>query len=215
MVLVQKLKGSWLRIATHVGALLPLVLLAWAYVQDRLTVDPVREITLRTGRGALILLTLSLACTPAHTLLGRGQSKPAQNLRQQVIRVRRPLGLYAFLHASLHLSTFVGLDYGFDLALIGEEILQKRFIQVGLLAFLILVPLAVTSTRGWRRRLGKNWRRLHRLVYVAALFAVLHFLWLVKADLRRPLIYGTAIAVLLAARIPRIVKAEARTTNET
>jgi sulfoxide reductase heme-binding subunit YedZ len=191
---MQKLKAHWLQVLTHVGALVPLGIWAWDYAQRQLTANPIREITIRTGRGALVLLLLSLACTPVYTLCG---FEPA-------LRLRRPLGLYAFLYAGLHGLAFVGLDYGFDLALIGQELLEKRFVQVGVLAFLILVPLAITSTRGWAARLGKNWKRLHRLVYLAALLAGVHFLWAVKADVRAPLLYGAALAVLLIARIPAV-----------
>jgi len=194
---MQKLKAHWLQILTHVGALLPLVILAWDYAQNQLTANPIREITIRTGRSAIVLLLLSLACTPIYSLSGF----------QPVRRLRRPLGLYAFLYAGLHGLTFVGLDYGFDLVLIGQELLQKRFVQVGVLAFLILVPLAITSTRGWVARLGKNWKRLHRLVYLAALLAGVHFLWAVKANVRVPLLYGAALAVLLVARIPAVQNA--------
>jgi sulfoxide reductase heme-binding subunit YedZ len=194
---MQKLKAHWLQILTHVGALLPLAILAWDYAQNQLTANPIREITIRTGRSAIVLLLLSLACTPIYTLFGFAP----------VLRLRRPLGLYAFLYAGLHGLTFVGLDYGFDLALIGQELLQKRFVQVGVLAFLILVPLAITSTRGWVARLGKNWKRLHRLVYLAALLAGVHFLWAVKADVRVPLLYGAVLAVLLVARIPAVQNA--------
>ena len=194
---MQKLKAHWLQILTHVGALLPLGILAWDYAQNQLTANPIREITIRTGRSAIVLLLLSLACAPIYSLSGF----------QPVRRLRRPLGLYAFLYAGLHGLTFVGLDYGFDFALIGQELLQKRFVQVGVLALLILVPLAITSTRGWVARLGKNWKRLHRLVYLAALLAGVHFLWAVKADVRAPLLYGAALAVLLIARIPAVQNA--------
>jgi len=141
MVLAERLKARWLQIVTHIAALLPLALLVWDYAQDQLTADPIREITLRTGRYALILLILSLACTPVHIVFGF----------KRVLRVRRALGLYAFLYASLHLLTFVGLDYGFDFALVGRAILEKRFVQIGFLTFLILLPLAITSTRGWMK----------------------------------------------------------------
>jgi sulfoxide reductase heme-binding subunit YedZ len=140
------------------------------------------------------LLVLSLACTPINSVFG---FKP-------VLRVRRALGLYAFMYVSLHFLIFVGLDYGFDLALIREAVLEKRYALVGFAAFLILLPLAVTSTKGWMRRLGRLWKRLHRVVYLAALLAVLHFVWLVKSDVREPLIYGAVVGVLLVLRITRV-----------
>jgi hypothetical protein len=131
MVLIRERRWRWLLVLTHILALAPLALLAWDYTQDRLTANPIREITLRTGRYALILLILSLACTPIDILTG---FKP-------VLRLRRPLGLYAFLYASLHLLTFAGLDYSFDLGLIAGEVTEKSFVQVGLLAFLVLLSL--------------------------------------------------------------------------
>jgi sulfoxide reductase heme-binding subunit YedZ len=191
---VKKSTERFLQILTHLGALTPLAVLTWDYAQNQLSVDPIREITLRTGKAALVLLVLSLAITPVHILFG---TRP-------VLKLRRPLGLYAFLYASLHGLTFVGLDYGFNLGLILQEVLQKRFVQAGILAFLLLLPLAITSTRGWMRRLGKNWKRLHRLVYLAALAVVVHFVWLAKGDIREPLIYAAAVVVLLLVRLPPV-----------
>jgi sulfoxide reductase heme-binding subunit YedZ len=191
---VKKSTERFLQILTHLGALTPLAVLTWDYAQNQLSVDPIREITLRTGKAALVLLVLSLAITPVHILFG---TRP-------VLKLRRPLGLYAFLYASLHGLTFVGLDYGFNLGLILQEVLQKRFVQAGILAFLLLLPLAITSTRGWMRRLGKNWKRLHRLVYPAALAVVVHFVWLAKGDIREPLIYAAAMVVLLLVRLPPV-----------
>jgi sulfoxide reductase heme-binding subunit YedZ len=124
--------------------------------------------------------------------------------------VRRALGLYTFLYVSLHFATFVWLDYGFDLALLQEAIFAQRYVVVGFAAGLILLTLAVTSTRGWKRRLGKNWKRLHRLIYLASVLAIVHFAWLVK-DLREPLRYGLVVAVLLVLRIPRVRQAVSRT----
>ena len=189
---MKKLKEDWLQILTHVAALAPLALMAWDYAQGQLSANPIREVTLRTGRAALILLVLSLACTPVHILF---KFRPA-------LKLRRPLGLYAFLYAALHGLTFVGLDYGFDPELVLEEIVQRRFVQAGIVAFLLLVPLAITSTKGWVRRLGKNWKRLHRLVYLAAMIALLHFVWLAKGDIRRPLAYGAVVVLLLVIRLP-------------
>ena len=193
---VRKPEGRWVLVLTHVAALAPLVLLLWDWAGGRLSFNPVREITLRTGRYALIALILSLACTPVYLV---SRFRP-------LLRMRRAFGLYAFTYAGLHLLTFVGLDFGFNLGFIVDEIAQRRFIQVGLLSFLIMLPLAVTSSRWWIRRLGRNWKRLHRLVYLAALLAVLHFFWVVKGDVRRPVIYGSILAILLLARVPIIQK---------
>jgi sulfoxide reductase heme-binding subunit YedZ len=190
---MDKLKAHWLQIVTHVGALLPLTRLIWEYWQDLFIVDPVLEITSRTGKTALILLLLSLACTPINTVLGF----------KSVLRVRRALGLYAFMYAGLHFLTFVGLDYRFDFTLLGPAIFEQRYVLAGLAAFLLLLPLAITSTRGWQKRLGKNWKWLHRLIYLAGVLVIVHFLWLVK-DSREPLQYGAILASLLIMRIPRV-----------
>jgi sulfoxide reductase heme-binding subunit YedZ len=139
-----------------------------------------------------VLLVLSLACTPANRLLGW----------RWATGLRRPLGLYAFFYAVLHLLVFVAVDYGFDVGLIGQAIAEKRYVLAGLASFLLLLPLALTSTRGAQRRLGRWWRQLHRLVYPAAILAVLHFLWLSKTA-REPLLYGAVLLALLAVRTLR------------
>lgn len=187
------LGARWLRILVHAGGLLPLVWIAWRYSQGLFLIDPVREITAVTGRTALVLLTVMLACTPISAIFGW----------KQVLRVRRALGLYAFLYASLHLATFVWLDYGFDLELLAGAVLAQRYVVPGLVSGLILLALAITSTRGWQQRLGRSWKRLHRLAYLAGILAVVHFAWLVK-DIRVPLRYGAVLALLLILRLPRI-----------
>ena len=187
-------RANWLQVLTHVGALLPLARLGWYYWQG-LFIDLVKKVTTTTGRAALVLLVLSLAATPISAILGI----------RKVLRVRRALGLYAFLYAALHFLTFIGLDYGFDLGLLGPAIFSQRFVLAGMATLLLLLPLAITSTRGWQRRLGKNWKRLHRLAYVAGILAVVHFVWVVK-DAREPLRYGAVVGILLIARIPWVRK---------
>jgi sulfoxide reductase heme-binding subunit YedZ len=196
MVLLGKLRTHWLQILVHVAALLPLAWTVWQYTQGLFLVDPVREITTRTGRTALVLLVLSLACTPLYTVFGL----------KQALRVRRPLGLYAFLYASLHFATFVWLDYGLDLELLWRAVFDQRYVLAGFAAGLLMLVLAVTSSRGWQKRLGKNWKRLHRLAYLAGILAVIHFAWLVK-DILIPLRYGAVLAVLLLLRLPPVRKA--------
>ncbi len=193
-----------LRIITHIGALLPLVLLVWDFAHGGLTVNPIKEITLRTGKSTLVLLLLSLAVTPINIVFGI----------KQVLRLRRLLGLYAFMYACLHFLTFVGLDYGFNLDLIQEDIFQKRFALVGLAAFLSLLLLAVTSNVRWMNRLGKNWERLHWLIYLAAVLAVTHFTMQTRADLREPLLYVAMVVLLLIVRLPGIRKAISRVRHQ-
>ncbi|MCS7062233.1 MAG: protein-methionine-sulfoxide reductase heme-binding subunit MsrQ [Anaerolineae bacterium] len=190
---------SWLRtngfvVISHASACLPLLVLIWDSASGNLSVNPIQDATFRTGKAALLMLMLSLACTPLHTVTG---FKPA-------LRMRNWFGLYAFLYAGLHFLVFSALDFGLDWVLIGREIVEKRYILAGLAALVILVPLAVTSTQGWQRRLGKMWKRLHRLAYLAGVLAVLHYVWLVKSDVREPLLWSTVLAVLLILRIPRV-----------
>ena len=193
---VAYIRKNWVWILANVGGLTPLVLLIWGYSSGR-WIDPVAEVTSRTGSAAILMLVASLAVTPVNTVLGWRQILPA----------RKPLGLYAFLYAALHLLNFIGMDYGFSLqAFLDDALLQKRYMIVGFSAFFILLPLAITSTKGWMKRLGKNWKRLHQLVYVAGILAVLHFLWLVKIDITEPAIYGAILALLLILRVPQIRK---------
>ena len=188
---------KWLNISTHAASVGPFALLIWNYWHNQMTVNPIQYLTFWTGKAALVLLVLTLACTPVNTLFGF----------RQVLALRKPLGLYAFAYACLHLLTFVGLDYGFDIGLLEEAVLEKRYALAGFAAFLSLVPLAITSTRGWMKRLGKNWKRLHRLIYIAGLLAVVHFVWSVKSDIREPLAYGTAVAFLLVFRLAKVREA--------
>ena len=191
---MRPLKVSWLTIVTHIIALAPLVALLWAFWQRRLGPDLIGEATRRTGRYALFFLMLSLTPTVISRLSGW----------KKVLRVRRTLGLYAFMYVAIHLFMHVGLDYGFDLGLFIETLPESPFILAGLAAWLILVPLAITSTTGWVRRLGRNWARLHRLVYLAGALAVIHYAWHFKELRIQPLLVGIALALLLLARFSPI-----------
>jgi sulfoxide reductase heme-binding subunit YedZ len=197
------IKFDWLRLLAHAGALVPLATLVFDAVTDRLSVNPIQDITFRTGRSALVLLVLSLACTPANTVLGL----------KRALSVRRALGVYACLYAGLHFLTFVYLDYGLDLELIGQTIAEKRYVLVGFAAFLILLPMALTSTKGWMKRLGKRWKVLHRGVYLAAPLAVIHFVWLVKSDISEPARFGIVVLVLLGLRVPFVRRAASGLRN--
>ncbi len=171
-------------------ALLPLAGLALGAARGSLGANPVETITHVTGEWALRLLLLTLVVTPLRRMTGWAFLAPW----------RRSLGLLAFGYATLHFATFLALDLGFDLSFLGEEVLERPYVTLGFSALVLLTPLALTSTRGWQRRLGRRWVTLHRLVYVAAGLAVLHFVWLVKADLAEPLAYAAVLVVLLAAR---------------
>jgi len=187
---MNKFKMTPLQIAAHIAALIPLVLLLWDLWQGNLGPDVIREATLRTGKAALVLLIASLACTPVNILFGY---KP-------VLKLRRPLGLYSFMYASIHFAIFIGVDYFFNIELIWEALFEKRFALVGLATGTILLALAITSTLGWQRRLKKNWKRLHRFVYLAGMLAVLHFIWLVKQGVWEPYVWAGVVLLLLALR---------------
>ncbi len=174
----------------HALALLPLALLVRGVVNDSLGADPVAEITHATGTWALRLLLVGLALTPLRRLLG--QTWP--------IRFRRLVGLYAFFYACLHLATWLVLDLGGFWTQVFDDLVKRPYIMLGFAAWLCLLPLAITSTRGWMRRLGRRWGQLHRLVYGAGVLAVAHYLWLVKADLREPLVYAAILGLLLGLR---------------
>jgi methionine sulfoxide reductase heme-binding subunit len=174
------------------ACLAPVAWLAWAAVEGRLGANPISEITKETGTWTLRFVVLTLAITPIRKLTG-------WNL---LVRYRRMLGLFAFFYGTLHLVTYVWLDQFFDVGSIIKDVFKRPFITVGFAAFLLMVPLALTSTTGWIRRLGgKRWQALHRLVYATAVLGVVHYWWLVKADISRPLAYGAIVATLLAARL--------------
>ena len=187
---------TWLQIVTHLGALAPLAVMIWDGAHNGLTVNPIQSLTFRTGKTALVLLVLSLCCTPLNSIFGF----------HQAIKLRRPLGVYAALYACGHFSIFL-LDYNFDPAMLYDAIFEKRYALVGFAAFLILLPLALTSTKGWQKRMGKNWTRLHKYVYLAAPLVIVHFVWLVKADIRQPLEFGAVVVALLVVRIPVVKRA--------
>lgn len=187
----QLTAGRWIRPLAWVGGLVPLVLLVAGAFTGGLGADPIDYVTLRTGFASLLMLMLSLAVTPLRRLTGWNWLAPA----------RRTLGLCAFLYVCLHLLTYM-VDQGFAWSYILEDVAKRPYVTAGFTAFLLLLPLALTSTRASIRRLGKRWQKLHRLVYLAAGLGVLHFLWLVKSDLREPLIFAAAFALLMALRIP-------------
>lgn len=186
------LRRHWLVWATQAGAVLPLLWTAWDWQVGNLSINPIDDLTDRTGVTALNLLLLSLAVTPLQTVTGLRSLTP----------LRKPLGLWAFAYAVIHLLIFIGLDYGFDWRLIWLDGLPtKLYIVAGLAALLILTPLAITSTRGWMKRLGKWWKHLHRLAYLAGILAVVHYIWVAKVAYGAPTLYAVMLAVLLAARI--------------
>jgi len=169
----------------------PVALLAWSFANNRLGADPIAEITHTTGDWTLRFLCITLAVTPLRRLARL----------PWLIRYRRMLGLFAFFYGTLHLTTYVWFDQFFDWHAMVKDVYKRPFITAGFTAFLLMVPLAVTSTAGMIRRLGgRRWQALHRLVYASAVIGVIHYLWLVKADRRIPLRYAAIVGVLLGCR---------------
>ena len=180
------------RILVPLLGTLPLVGLVVAFYFDNLGADPVEKVTHETGEWALRLLLLTLLITPLRKWTGWSWLAPH----------RRTLGLLCFLYATIHFTTYLVFVLGFDFGFLGEDIVERPYITVGFATFVMLFSLAATSTRGAMRRLKKRWVSLHRLVYLAGVGAVIHFIWLVKADLREPLVYASVLLLLLATRVP-------------
>jgi sulfoxide reductase heme-binding subunit YedZ len=191
-VAVRRRALAWLNPAVLVGALAPAALILERARTGELGPNPIAEALNELGLMALVLLLASLACTPLRTV--GGWTWPA--------RIRRLLGLLAFGYAALHVAVYVGLDQGLDLRGLLVDVVKRKFIFVGFAAFVMLLPLASTSTNASVRRLGYvRWSRLHMLVYPAAICAVIHFIWRVKKDLREPLVYAAILALLLVVRV--------------
>ncbi len=187
-----------LQILVHIGGWFPLVWLAWDFWNNNLTANPIQAVEQRTGKYALFFLVLSLACSPLVSIAGW----------KELIPRRKALGNYGFFYAFVHVLTFIGIDYGFNFNYIVRDVGTKSYILVGLTAFLSLAPLAITSFSYWMKRLGKNWKRLHRLVYLISPLVILHFALAVKGDITRlsgnlgePLQYAFVVSLLLIARI--------------
>jgi sulfoxide reductase heme-binding subunit YedZ len=174
------------------AGLLPAARLVWLGLHNRLGANPIEFITHETGDWTLIFLVLTLSVTPVRRLLGR----------PELIRYRRMLGLFAFFYGCLHFTTYIWLDKFFDIAAMLKDIRKRKFITIGFTGFVLMLPLALTSTAGWIRRLGgRRWQMLHRLIYLSAIAGVVHYYWLVKSDIRKPVFYGTLVALLLLYRL--------------
>lgn len=181
----------WLKRAVFLACLVPLAQLLYDAYTDNLGANPIEAITHFTGDWTLIMLLASLSVTPLRKLTGWNN----------LIKFRRLLGLFAFFYTILHFMTYMVLDHFFDFQAIVKDIIKRPYVTAGFTAFVLMIPLAITSTAGMIRRLGKRWQKLHRLVYIAAIAGVVHFYWLVKADIRRPLQYGAVLALLLGYRL--------------
>lgn len=153
--------------------------------------NPVQEVLHSMGKSGLNLLLITLAVTPVRKL----------TKQNWLLRLRRMLGLFSVFYLVLHLLTYIGLDRGFDFPSLIVDVTERPYITAGMLALTLMIPLAITSTRGWQRRLGRNWTRLHRLVYASAILGVVHFWWQVKADIREPMVYAALLGILLGYRV--------------
>lgn len=185
------LRSRWSKPLVFLLCLLPLAWLIAGAFRDKLGANPIEYITHSTGDWTLRFLLITLAITPVRRIF----SQP------DLIRFRRMLGLWAFFYGCLHLITWVWFDRFFDLQEMWADLTKRRFITAGMAGFVLMIPLAVTSTTGWIRRLGRNWAKLHRLVYLSALAGVVHYWWLVKSDIRLPLMYGVILGLLLVVRL--------------
>jgi len=186
------LTSKWTKVAIFLICLIPFADLVWRSIHSELGANPVEFLQHATGDWTLRFLIFTLCITPFRKLF---------NL-PDLIRLRRMLGLFAFFYVCLHFITYLGPDQQFDLAGMWKDVAKRPFITVGFTAFVLLIPLAITSTAGWIRRLGgKRWQMLHRSIYFAAVLGVIHYYWLVKSDVREPLFYGTLVAILLLWRL--------------
>lgn len=179
------------KFALFVVCLIPAILLGWNFYHDQLGANPFEVLTRNSGLWTLRFLLLTLLMSPLRGLLH--QPWP--------LRLRRMLGLYSFFYACLHLLTYLWFDQFFDWREIANDIIERPFITAGISAWILLVPLALTSTNAMMRRLGRRWKQLHRSIYLIAILGVLHFTWLVKADLREPLLYAGILTFLLGYRL--------------
>ena len=200
---MKKPRFSLLQVLVHIGGWAPLAVITYNFFTHHLTANPIQAIEQQTGIQALTFLLLSLACTPLSSVFGW----------HALTQRRRALGNYAFLYAAVHVLTFLGLDYGFNLWSIWLDVGTKWYIIIGLTAFLLMVPLAFTSFNYWMKRLGKDWKRLHKIVYVISPLVAIHFLLSVKGDIfnfrgniSEPVLYGSIALVLLVLRIPWVKK---------
>jgi sulfoxide reductase heme-binding subunit YedZ len=195
------LSNRWTKVVLFVLCLVPLAWLGGFAYRQELTANPIEFITHYTGDWTIRFLLITLGVTPLRKLF---------NL-PQLARFRRMLGLFAFFYGCLHLTTWLWLDKFFDLSEMWKDVVKRRFITAGMTAFLLMLPLAITSTAGWVRRLGfVRWQRLHRLIYFSALAGVIHYYWLVKSDVRLPLMYAAIWAVLMLYRLGAWLRSQPR-----
>jgi len=201
---MNKARFTPLQIAMHVYAWSVIVILLFKFFTDGFSANPIQDLERATGRHAITMLVLALACTPINTIF-----KWSEPLKR-----RRALGLYALLYATIHFIIYLDLDYGLAWDIIVPDVIQKPRLIVGLLALLLMIPLGITSFDIWKKRLGKNWKLLHKVIYIIAPLAVLHYIWSKKGDILslqgevlKPALYGLAVILFLILRLPAVRKA--------
>ena len=186
------LTSKWTKVVVFLVSSIPFVLLSWGLLRNDLGINPVETLQHTTGDWTLRFLVFTLAITP----LRKTFKLP------ELIRFRRMLGLFAFFYVVLHFVTYLGPDQSFNFSGMWDDVAKRKFVTVGFAAFVLLIPLAITSTTGWIRRLGgKRWQALHRSIYVCAILGVIHYYWLVKSDVRKPVFYGVLVGILLLWRV--------------
>ena len=186
----RQINQGYLKVLIFTLSLMPIFFIIYQIITNQLGPEPIKDITHHTGKWTLYFIVITLAMTPL---------KKITNMNIW-INYRRMFGLFIFFYASVHLMTYVGLDYRFDLTSIGDDIIKKKYIFIGFSAWLLLIPLAVTSNKRMMKILKDKWKKLHKLIYLISLFGVIHYLWLVKRDLTEPLIFLVVILILLAFR---------------
>jgi methionine sulfoxide reductase heme-binding subunit len=186
------LVSKWTKVTVFLLCLIPFADLLWRFIKGNLGINPVETLQHGTGDWTIRFIVFTLCITPFRKLFKL----------PELIRFRRMLGLFAFFYVCLHFLTYLGPDQSFDVSGMWKDVYKRPFITVGFAAFVSLIPLAITSTAGWIRRIGgKRWQMLHRLIYFAAVCGVIHYYWLVKSDVRKPVFYGTLVAILLLWRL--------------
>jgi len=188
--MLTKINQSYLKVVIFIFSLVPIFYIIYQILTNQLGPEPIKDITHHTGKWTLYFIVITLSMTPLKKIT-------KINIW---INYRRMFGLFIFFYASVHLMTYVGLDYRFDLTSIGDDIIKKKYIFIGFSAWLLLIPLAVTSNKRMIKILKDKWKKLHRLIYLISLFGSIHYLWLVKRDLTEPLIFLAVILILLAFR---------------
>ena len=189
--MLTQINQKYLKVIVFILSLFPIFYIIYQILNNQLGPEPIKDITHHTGKWTLYFMVITLAMTPL---------KKITKLNIW-INYRRMFGLFIFFYASVHLMTYVGLDYRFDLESIGDDIIKKKYIFIGFSAWLLLIPLAITSNKRMIKILKDKWKKLHRLIYLISLFGVVHYLWLVKRDLTEPLVFLTIILFLLAFRL--------------